>query len=558
MVVSNFLISHPSIAAEWHPTKNHKLLPQNVTFGSVKKIWWLCNKGHEWQDTVNHRTGGRGCPYCSGRRASNDQCLRTMNPTVASQRHPVKNGDLTTRDVTTGSQKKVWWICSRGHEWEASIVNRHKGRSCPFCFSQTSQLELRVLTELKYIFKNVLHRKKIEGSEIDVFIPQLKIGIEIDGYHWHKDKMDFDARKTAFLENIGINVIRLREKGLKKISSNDITYVHRKNEYDLLRIIITKIMTIRTLNEDLTNKIREYLIAGIFANDDEYMGLLSILPSPIEELSLEYCNSDLALEWHPEKNGGLTPRDVTVNSNMKVWWRCINGHNWQSFIYNRSSGSGCPYCAGQIASPDTCLHNINPSLASEWHPNNNLDLTPYDVMPSSHKKVWWLCKKGHEWEATIKDRAAGNNCPYCSGKRLNNYNSLYAINPVLSKEWHPQKNANLNPSDVTPNSGKKVWWICSKGHEWKTSIDNRNGKGAGCPYCANRLVCTENSLQTINPRLSSEWHPTKNNKLTPNDVVAGSHKKAWWICIKGHEWSAEISSRNIGRGCPYCRRNINK
>jgi len=162
MVVSNFLISHPSIAAEWHPTKNHKLLPQNVTFGSVKKIWWLCNKGHEWQDTVNHRTGGRGCPYCSGRRASNDQCLRTMNPTVASQWHPVKNGDLTTRDVTTGSQKKVWWICSRGHEWEASIVNRHKGRSCPFCFSQTSQLELRVLTELKYIFKNVLHRKKIE------------------------------------------------------------------------------------------------------------------------------------------------------------------------------------------------------------------------------------------------------------------------------------------------------------------------------------------------------------------------------------------------------------
>jgi len=152
-----------------------------------------------------------------------------MNPTVASQWHPVKNGDLTTRDVTTGSQKKVWWICSRGHEWEASIVNRHKGRSCPFCFSQTSQLELRVLTELKYIFKNVLHRKKIEGSEIDVFIPQLKIGIEIDGYHWHKDKMDFDARKTAFLENIGINVIRLREKGLKKISSNDITYVHRKN-----------------------------------------------------------------------------------------------------------------------------------------------------------------------------------------------------------------------------------------------------------------------------------------------------------------------------------------
>jgi hypothetical protein len=111
-----------------------------------------------------------------------------------------------------------------------------------------------VLTKLKHIFKNVRHRKKIEGKEIDVFIPHLKLGIEIDGYHWHKDKTDSDARKTAVLESKGIIIIRLREKGLRKISSNDIGYVYRKDEYELLRVIITKIMAIKTLNKDLVNK----------------------------------------------------------------------------------------------------------------------------------------------------------------------------------------------------------------------------------------------------------------------------------------------------------------
>ncbi|MHC4133205.1 MAG: zinc-ribbon domain-containing protein [Planctomycetota bacterium] len=45
-----------------------------------------------------------------------------------------------------------------------------------------------------------------------------------------------------------------------------------------------------------------------------------------------------------------------------------------------------------------------------------------------------------------------------------NYN-LQVINPNLSKEWHPTKNGSLDPKDFTPNSNKKVWWICKKKHE---------------------------------------------------------------------------------------------
>ena len=60
--------------------------------------------------------------------------------------------------------------------------------------------------------------------------------------------------------------------------------------------------------------------------------------------------------------------------------------------------------------------------------------------------------------------------------------NLAVINPTLAKQWHPNKNRNLTPHDVTPYSDKKVWWICERGHEWEASLSNRS-KGYGCPYC---------------------------------------------------------------------------
>ena len=58
------------------------------------------------------------------------------------------------------------------------------------------------------------------------------------------------------------------------------------------------------------------------------------------------------------------------------------------------------------------------------------------------------------------------------GKLTNSYN-LEKINPKLAKEWHPTKNGNLTPKDVTPSSGQKVWWICDNNHEWLAKIDKR-------------------------------------------------------------------------------------
>ena len=131
-------------------------------------------------------------------------------------------------------------------------------------------------------------------------------------------------------------------------------------------------------------------------------------------------------------------------------------------------------------------------------------------------------------------------------------NDLQTVNPTLVKEWNFERNNGLTPMDVLPNSNKKVWWKCSKGHEWQTTIANRNN-GSRCPYCSGRYaVKGTNDLQTVNPTLAQEWNYEKNIGLSPMDVTPNSNKKVWWKCSKGHEWQATINNRNKGRGCPQC------
>jgi hypothetical protein len=132
---------------------------------------------------------------------------------------------------------------------------------------------------------------------------------------------------------------------------------------------------------------------------------------------LETINPELANQWHPKKNGNLTPKGVTPNSDKKVWWVCNKGHEWKATISNRNRSRGCPYCAGRVVCDDNCLHTVNPSLAAEWHPVKNGRLTPRDVTPGSSKRVWWRCRKGHAWEAIINSRNQGfGKCPFCRNR----------------------------------------------------------------------------------------------------------------------------------------------
>jgi hypothetical protein len=274
--------------------------------------------------------------------------------------------------------------------------------------------------------------------------------------------------------------------------------------------------------------------------------------------SLSATDPQVASEWHPTRNGALTPDDVLGGSARKAWWRCPldPSHVWCAKICNRvARGQGCPRCQhGPGSRP-----RLSRALAKEWHPEKNGALKPSDVTMGSHRTVWWRCRRNpeHDWQASIRDRVEGTRCPYCINRRTDDENCLARTHPEIAAEWHATKNDLLTPFDVVAGSGHLVWWKCANGddHEWAQHVYVRTGVSPACPFCVNQRVSITNALSATHPKLAREWHDWRNGELRPDDLVGGSNRSVWWRCAKGpdHEWRGVVAARaKRGIGCPFC------
>ena len=187
------------------------------------------------------------------------------------------------------------------------------------------------------------------------------------------------------------------------------------------------------------------------------------------------------------------------------------------------------------------LSKSHPGLAREadgWDPKT--------VAAGSSKKLSWKCKKGHRWDAIVRNRTSqGQGCPYCSGKRvIQGVNDLATFFPELSRQadgW--------DPKEVHKTSNKTLSWKCSKGHTWKAQVSNRSLRGDSCPICSGKKVLMGfNDLATLEPNLANEadgWDPTTLTRF--------SNKRVQWKCKDGHTWRVTVNSRSSFRtGCPTC------
>lgn len=127
----------PELLKEWDYEKNDQLgiKPQNVKKNTDKKVWWKCEKGHEYKSSIVNRTKSKGtcCPYCSGNKVLkgfND--IASTNPELLKEWDYSKN-TIKPDEVTKGTHKKIWWICSNNHSYEATIPARRRGTGCPYC-----------------------------------------------------------------------------------------------------------------------------------------------------------------------------------------------------------------------------------------------------------------------------------------------------------------------------------------------------------------------------------------------------------------------------------------
>ena len=194
--------------------------------------------------------------------------------------------------------------------------------------------------------------------------------------------------------------------------------------------------------------------------------------------------SNLARQWHPTRNGALSPKQVLPGSHRIVWWICEKGHEWRASIKSRVAGCGCPVCANREIHPaENDLASQYPQLAAQWHPTKNGLLTPDQIPPGTTRRVWWICKKGHQWQSSVASRVSGCGCPVCAGRQVAaGENDLASQFPAIAAQWHSEKNGNLTPRQVTPSSNRKVWWRCEKGHDYQATVGARTMRGSGCPY----------------------------------------------------------------------------
>ena len=226
------------LLAEWDYEGNKPLTPEDVSTGSNRKVWWVCDAAadHRWSSSVSTRVNGRGCPFCAGTRVSSANRLSTLRPDVARELDADASG-VTADQLSVGSNRVVTWTCivDDSHIWRASVLNRtsgHAGRAgtgCPYCqLPGTSAQELQLKAELAAVLPVDIGRTAVPDTNgtpvlVDIVIADsdthLQIIVEFDGSWWHGKPGDrqTDTAKTARLRQAGWIVIRVREHPLDLI-----------------------------------------------------------------------------------------------------------------------------------------------------------------------------------------------------------------------------------------------------------------------------------------------------------------------------------------------------
>ena len=388
------------------------------------KVWWKCEKcGESWLAQVasqNDKNKQHGCPYCSGRlviKGKND--LMSQYPNLVEEWDFEKN-KVSPDEVHAKSSRMFGWICKTcGKKWKATPGNRSYNNSgCPHCNKENvnSFCEQALFYYVRKAFADAINSDTHLGMELDIYIPSINVALEYDGEAWHRSskKKSIDIRKNRLCTDNNITLIRIREPKLEPIEGC-VVFVRKDSTTD------------RSL-DSVIKKVLKYLkVTNVDVDVEHDSGeILAQYASKKKSNSLAACYPEIAAEFHPTKNGKLTPDMVSKSARRKVWWLGKCGHEWDAIVSERTRKEfmdktgrirkpyGCPYCSGKrILVGFNDLATTHPDIASEWHPTKNEGINPTDVSSGSTRKVWWLGKCGHEWETSIRNRTRGYNCPIC-------------------------------------------------------------------------------------------------------------------------------------------------
>lgn len=338
------------LLAEWDTERNTPLTPQTVSYGSKRKLWWHCAKGHSWQAAVYTRTGGAGCPYCAGKGIAYGNDLLSRYPALAAEWDMEKNAPLSPATISSGSHRLVWWRCQKGHSWRAQIKSRREGSGCPVCAGRKilpGENDLATLYPALAREWDAEKNAPLLPSQVSVS-SHLPIWWRCEKGHSWRTQIGVRTRGCGCPVCAGRTVLP---------GENDLAscYPALAAEWD------------REKNGTLTpQEVRPASNRRVWWRCEKGHSYIAAVAARTAQGGCPYCSgrkvlpgfNDLATiapavaaQWHPTLNAPLTPEMVTPGSKRRVWWCCPLGHVWKAVVYSRTGdrGCGCPVCAGKVS-----------------------------------------------------------------------------------------------------------------------------------------------------------------------------------------------------------------
>lgn len=459
--------THPAIAKQahgWDPTL--------VLAGNGAKLEWICNLGHIFLGSPDHRTSrGDGCQVCSGRiiiSGVND--LLTLFPKIASQ----ANG-WDPSLIGAGSDKKMEWICKEKHTWKVKVKSRTTfSTGCPVC-----------------------SRRKVDAKVNSLAATHPHLAIQASG--WDAETFLSGSEKVVLWKceqgHLWKSPIATRAGGGGNCPAcyPRTRFASNADKSKLLdRVLDKEYLSLAITNPDLALQAFGWdpksVTAGSSYNLDWRCEKGHIWNTAVRNRAKNgcpYCANQRVLQGYndlktnfPEialEADGWDPESVIPGTHKKLRWKCKELHTWEMTVVNRTRlGQNCPYCANQrvLAGFNDLLHK-NPNLAAEadgWDPTT--------VLEASSKKKSWICAVGHKWSATVDSRRAGNGCPSCavSGFDPNKDGFLYFIEHY---DWEMFQVGITNNPDKRLSQHRKLGWEILElrgpmdGHltqQWETAI----------------------------------------------------------------------------------------
>lgn len=313
---------------------------------------------------------------------------------------------------------------------------------------------------------------------------------------------------------------------------------------------------------------------------------------------------ELAALWHPVKNRNLTPDAVSIASHREVYlwdgvmtriWR-QNPRKWleehgraellasfdslveEARVLDAADGR-VGYGIGHgkssvkwsrflreaelnVSFEEWCLRFGHADLLAQWDEERNGPLKPSDVSRCDSARVWWRGECGHSWQLSVRTRAFNDaGCPYC-GRRLTleGFNSAECLDAGILHLWHPAKNGDLRPSQVSDRTAKRIWLQCPTcGYEWRESLRGTRKESRKCPSChggrGHYLAKGSNDLGSKRPDVARQLDPELNGGLRAEDLHAHAGAMVWWRGSCGHVWREKVIMRSmrVDDSCPYCK-----